>query len=65
MSQRQQSFHDQYLELFFEVRAGVPATDIVLVHGRSGRMRFQLPGKPILSQIVRKLRQLLQERYQI
>jgi putative peptide zinc metalloprotease protein len=52
-------------ELFFEVRAGVPATDIVLVHGRSGRMRFQLPGKPILSQLVRKLRQLLQERYQI
>ena len=52
-------------ELFFEVRAGVPATDTVLIHGRSGRMRFQLPGKPILSQLVRKLRQLLQERYQI
>ena len=52
-------------ELFFEVRANVPATDIVLVHGRSGRMRFQLPSKPILSQVVRKLRQLLQERYQI
>jgi putative peptide zinc metalloprotease protein len=52
-------------ELFFEVRASVPATDIVLAHGRSGRMRFQLPGKPILSQVIRKLRQLLQERYQI
>jgi hypothetical protein len=52
-------------ELFFEIRADVPNADAALLHGRAGRMRLELPGKPILSQCIRRLRQLLQERYQI
>jgi putative peptide zinc metalloprotease protein len=52
-------------ELFFEIRADVPNADAALLHGRAGSMRLELPGKPILSQCIRRLRQLLQERYQI
>lgn len=54
----------QATEPFFEVRATVgkvPPAD--LVHGRGGVIRFQLPAEPLLSQWVRRFRQLLQNRY--
>jgi hypothetical protein len=40
-------------------------TEASLYHGRSGRVRFKLPPEPLLRQGYRKLRQLLQERYQL
>jgi putative peptide zinc metalloprotease protein len=53
-------------EPFFEVRAGiVPRPGAALVHGRSGKIRFQLAPEPLLRQWVRKLRQLLQNRYSL
>ncbi len=52
-------------ETFFQVRATIaPAPDISLLHGRSGRIRFTLPAEPLLQQWMRKLRQLLQSRFQ-
>jgi putative peptide zinc metalloprotease protein len=53
-------------EPFYEVRlqlAGAP--EIALLHGRSGMVRFELPNQPLLRQWYRKLRQLLQSRYQL
>jgi putative peptide zinc metalloprotease protein len=53
-------------EPFFEVRASVsPVGDIAMLHGKGGRIRFDLPPEPLLSQWVRKFRQLLQTRYGI
>ncbi|MGC9450588.1 MAG: biotin/lipoyl-binding protein [Oceanipulchritudo sp.] len=53
-------------EPFFEVRAGVaPAGDSQLLHGRGGRIRFDLPPEPLLRQWIRKFLQLLQNRYGI
>jgi putative peptide zinc metalloprotease protein len=52
-------------EPFFEVRASLPSNGPVkLADGQSGRMRFRLPPQPILQQGWRRLRQLLQQRYQ-
>ncbi len=52
-------------EPFFEVRASLPSHGPVkLADGQSGRMRFRLPPQPILQQGWRRLRQLLQQRYQ-
>lgn len=54
------------VEPFFEVRAGVaPPPGVELLHGRGGRIRFDLPAEPLLKQWVRKFRQLLQRRYGI
>jgi hypothetical protein len=36
-----------------------------LLHGRGGRIRFELKPEPLLEQWVRRLRQLLQNRYGI
>jgi putative peptide zinc metalloprotease protein len=53
-------------EPFYEVRLDiVPDPQATLYHGRSGRVRFKLPPEPLLQQGYRKLRQLLQERYQL
>ena len=50
-------------EAFFELRAELePISDVVLLHGRSGRLRCQLPPEPLLTQWSRKTRQLLQQR---
>lgn len=50
-------------ESFFEVRARVePPGGQPLVHGQSGQIRFDLPAEPLLSQWMRKVRQLLQKR---
>jgi putative peptide zinc metalloprotease protein len=56
----------QAAEPFFEVRAtvqGVPPAE--LLHGRGGRIRFELRSEPLLDQWIRRLRQLLQNRYGI
>jgi len=53
-------------EPFFEVRAEiVPEEGVALVHGRSGKIRFELEPEPILPRAIRRFRQLLQKRYQI
>ncbi|MHA3772971.1 hypothetical protein ACXR0O_15665 [Verrucomicrobiota bacterium sgz303538] len=50
-------------EPFFEVRAIVqPRVPVELLHGRSGKIRFDLPAEPLLPQWARKLHQLLQRR---
>ena len=50
-------------ERFFEVQARVqPPRGMLLIHGISGKIRFELPAEPLLSQWIRKLRQLLQKR---
>jgi len=54
------------VEPFYEVRLEVQDSDeVIMYHGRSGRVRFTLGMEPLLRQWYRKLRQLLQERYQI
>ena len=54
------------VEPFYEVRLGIEETDeVIMYHGRSGQVRFKLGMEPLLRQWYRKLRQLLQERYQI
>ncbi len=57
----------QALEPFFEVRADVvdPGKDLVLMHGQTGKIRFDLPAEPLLVRWLRSLRQSLQKRYQI
>ena len=53
-------------EPFYEVRLRVSSdAPVSLFHGRSGRVRFRLPNEPLLAQWYRKLRQLLQDRYQL
>jgi putative peptide zinc metalloprotease protein len=53
-------------EPFFEVRAPVEAFgNAALLHGRAGRIRFDLGSEPLLPHWLRRLRQLLQKRYQL
>jgi putative peptide zinc metalloprotease protein len=53
-------------EPFFEVRATLKeAVDVALLQGRSGFIRFELPAEPLLPRWIRKLRQILQNRYGI
>jgi putative peptide zinc metalloprotease protein len=53
-------------EPFFEVQAEIPeATAAALLHGRTGKIRFELEPEPLLPRMVRRLRQLLQKRYGI
>jgi putative peptide zinc metalloprotease protein len=56
----------QAADPFFQIYATIqPAPDVVLLHNRSGKLRFTLNPKPLLFQWAHKLRQLLQKRYQI
>ncbi|MFO1500745.1 MAG: hypothetical protein U1G07_20560 [Verrucomicrobiota bacterium] len=51
---------------FFEVRAPVTGSgQAALLHGRAGKMRFDLQPEPLLPRWIRRLRQLLQTRYQL
>jgi putative peptide zinc metalloprotease protein len=53
-------------EPFFEVHAPLPATtQAALLHGRSGTIRFDLPAKPLLLRLWRRLEQLVQKRYHL
>ena len=53
-------------ESFFNVIANIkPVEGVAFFHGRSGKIRFELPPEPLLQQWYRKLRQLIQQRYQI
>jgi putative peptide zinc metalloprotease protein len=51
---------------FYEVRLEiVKDPSLAVFHGQSGRAKFRLPPEPLLRQGVRRLRQLIQERYQL
>ncbi len=53
-------------EPFFEVVGKVESRDgVPLLDGRSGKIRFALPGEPLMQRWFRRLWQLLQKRYQI
>lgn len=53
-------------EPFYEVRAIVEnRPDALILHGRSGKIKFALGYKPILWQAWRNIRQLVQKHYQI
>lgn len=53
-------------EPFFEARAEVDAGDnAAVLHGRSGKIRFDLDPEPLLPRWIRRVRQLLQRRYQL
>lgn len=53
-------------EPFFQIYANLkPLPGVALLHGRSGKIRFSLRSEPLIHQWARKLRQLLQKRYQI
>lgn len=54
------------VEPFFEVRGDLTeGKDVVLLDGRSGKIRFKLSPEPLLPRWTRSLWQLLQKRYQI
>lgn len=54
------------VESFFELRATLPhEAGVRLLHGRSGRIRVELGNEPLFAQWYRKLRQMLQKRYQV
>ncbi len=54
------------VEPFYEVRATVvPINEVQLLHGRSGKMHFNLGHLPLLWQGWRKVRQMVQDRYHI
>ncbi|HEY0552136.1 MAG TPA: peptidase M50 [Verrucomicrobiae bacterium] len=53
-------------EPFFELHADVRSSpDAAILHGRSGKIRFDLEPEPLLPRWIRQLRQLLQKRYQL
>lgn len=53
-------------EPFFEVRAKLDSkTNVALLDGRSGKIRFDLEPEPLLPRWTRRLWQLLQKRYQL
>ena len=55
----------QAAEPFFEVSGDVVnASEVVAYHGHSGKIRFPVEDEPLLPRAVRRVRQLLQERYQ-
>lgn len=54
------------LEPFFEVVGKLDSSSpIKLLDGRAGKIRFSLPAEPLLPRWLRRLRQLLQKRYQV
>lgn len=54
------------IEPFFQVRADLAhGAKAILLDGRVGEIRFDLPAEPLLPRWMRSLRQLLQQRYQI
>jgi len=56
----------QATEPFFQIYATIKSTrEPMLLHGRSGKLRFTLNPKPLLAQWIHAFRQLLQKRYQI
>lgn len=52
-------------EPFYEVRANIGTSEALLMHGRSGKIKFSLGNKPLAWQGWRKLRQLAQKHYRI
>lgn len=53
-------------EAFFVVQAAVePHEHVAFYHGRSGKIRYELPPEALLRQWTRMARQMLQERYNI
>ncbi|MDC0504102.1 hypothetical protein OAN94_07455, partial [Verrucomicrobiales bacterium] len=56
----------QAAEPFFEVRGDVVQVgSAVLSHGHAGKIRFSVGDEALLPRAVRRVRQLLQKRYQL
>ena len=56
----------QTVEPFFQIYADIrPEPEALLLHGRSGKVRFTLDSRPLLLQWVHSFKQLLQKRYQL
>jgi len=56
----------QAAEPFFQIYAEIRSDQgAVLLHGRSGKLRFTLDPKPLFSQWAHLFKQLLQKRYQL
>ncbi len=54
------------VEPFFQIYADLrPGPEALLLHGRSGKVRFTLDSKPLLWQWAHGLKQMLQKRYQL
>jgi putative peptide zinc metalloprotease protein len=59
-------FFEVQVEIPIEVGRGVPAepsAQVALLHGRTGKIRFDLEPEPLLPRWLRRLWQLLQKRY--
>jgi putative peptide zinc metalloprotease protein len=53
-------------EPFFQIYANLESSkEVAFFHGCSGKIRFSMQPAPLLTQWIRKFRQLLQKRYQI
>jgi len=52
-------------EPFFLIYSQFGQRDSTLFHGQSGRLRLSLSAEPLLWQLWREVRQLVQKRYQI
>ncbi len=53
-------------EPFFQIYADISKEEnVVFLHGRSGKIRFSMDPEPLMSQWGRKIRQILQKRYQL
>ena len=51
-------------EPFFQIEAALAgSSEVLFLHGRSGQLRLTLAPEPLLMQVGRKLRQLVQKRY--
>ncbi len=56
----------QTVEPFFQITAELlPTAGVMMFHGRSGKLRFTLSPRPLMSQWIHEFRQLLQRRYQL
>lgn len=57
---------EKTVEPFFELQADVQnGSDAAILHGRSGKIRFDLEPEPLLPRWIRRLHQMLQKRYQL
>ena len=53
-------------EPYFQILADLePASEVELLHGRSGVLRLELPAEPLMTRWIRGFRQMIQRRYKL